>query len=92
MSIFHAWIKGDRDKAVSNSSGFLTLDEILVELARFGEVTLCRMRNGLWWCYLEMQKEGVSMRVKSESDHTTPYSAALQCADRLSDLQPRSSA
>lgn len=64
------------------------LADVLLRLARFGKPTITSMRGGVWWCYVSMHVAavGASVDVKSESDHPTPISAALQCEQRINEM------
>lgn len=61
-----------------------TLDECLIELSRYGEPSLTKMKRG-WWARIEVfvTGKGVQFDVNSESDNATPHNAVCQCYDRL---------
>lgn len=62
-----------------------TLESVLDDLTRYGQPTLCVLKERGWWCYVEMNVavEGASYKIKSECTHETAVSAALECRSRV---------
>ncbi len=63
----------------------VTLDQILLALARHGRTRIGQYNSSNWHCTVEMHvaAAGVSFEVKSSFDHTSPISAARECAERV---------
>lgn len=63
----------------------MTLEQMLVDMARFGPTTLTQFDSGLWFCYCEPRVNacGVVFKVKSKGKHATPTEAATECHANL---------
>lgn len=65
----------------------MTLEALLLELSRYGQVRLGQYGTGnsKWHCSLDLfvTGKGVSMEIKSDHNSMTPIQAAMQCSDRL---------
>lgn len=67
----------------------MTLETLLLELSRYGQVRIGQYGSGStgWHCSLNLfvTGKGVSMEIMSEhsSANMTPMQAAMQCSDRL---------
>lgn len=64
--------------------GAQTLEEMLLELAKYGKPRLSHDGDG-WYCAVEMyvSASGVDFKVASEFGRPSPIAAARQCAQRL---------
>lgn len=68
-----------------------TLDQLLTNLSKFGQVTLSTYTSSFgdkksgWHCTIDVNFTGVGGRLefKSELFHPTPLAAARQCAERM---------
>jgi hypothetical protein len=61
------------------------LQSVLLDLDRFGDVSLSRLRAYGWWCRIEVRTTalGAEFKVGSEMKHPTPLAAAFECRERL---------
>ena len=73
----------------SAQANFSTLDEVLIDLSRFGEPRLS-MSSGFngksgWFCGIDVfiTGEGIQFKITSEFYHAKPMGAASQCHERL---------
>ena len=57
-------------------------DDLLMTLAAYGKPSLHRMDRG-WWCRLELVHAGATVKIDSETNHSTPRLAVSECVDRL---------
>jgi hypothetical protein len=62
-----------------------SVEELLLELKRYGYPNLYCMKSGLWWCTIDMRVgvEGADFKIKSKSKHSDMKEAVLECHDRV---------
>lgn len=62
-----------------------TLEDVLLELAKWGCPRLHCHRDGEWSAMVDanITPQGAKFEVRSEFNHKTPMTAALQCRERL---------
>ena len=65
----------------------MTTDDMLMNLCQYGKPSLTRMANG-WWCRVTMNTDsaGASIQIDSETNHTMPRMAVIECATRIDDF------
>lgn len=62
------------------------LEDLLLELAKWGQPNLCQMGSeGGWYCWVDVKvnASGVDFKVKSGTKHTTPHEAVIDCHSKL---------
>lgn len=61
------------------------LEDILLELSRFGQARLHQFKDGEWSCAVDanITPIGAKFEVRSEFTCKTPTAAAVQCRERL---------
>ena len=71
--------------AVSSDQQQPDLEQLMVDLARYGKPRLSMVRPGLWHASIEMNTSavGASFDVKAEFDHATPVEAVTTLAQRM---------
>lgn len=63
------------------------LEQLLVNLQKFGQVNVHSFKDGSWSCSVEMvmRAQGSDYKIRSEFDHATPRAAVEQCTDRVNE-------
>lgn len=63
----------------------LSLEELLLELAKYGKPGVTMLSASGWWCKCELYVtgKGVEFKIDSETKHANPRSAAAECYARV---------
>ena len=63
----------------------MTLEQILDELARYGQIRLNTFDDDTWCCIckLNIKAKGSDFEIKSNMDHPIHIAAANECLDRV---------
>lgn len=61
------------------------MEDDLIWIAQFGEVSVTRMESGKWWAHTSIITPalGATVKVRAESDHARPSDAARQLRERV---------
>ena len=79
MNVFD-FFKQTKDVGTSE----IVLEYLLLEMHRWGKVSLHAMNSGHWWCAIDLAFAGAKIEVKSESNvHKTPSAATQARREKL---------
>ncbi|EKD89532.1 MAG: hypothetical protein ACD_33C00046G0013 [uncultured bacterium] len=69
----------------SPTPSFKTLEELLNELSKYGEVSIRYFKDKTWYCCIDMFVigEGISFKIASDFKQPTAMNAAETCRERL---------
>jgi len=74
--------KTDLVKTRNTSTCKMTLEQVLYELARYGQPYVMVSSSG-WWSGVDMHvsAQGTTFKIRSDMGHKSPLDAALQCLE-----------
>ena len=85
LKLFKASAPAAVDEPTKMGSSVEPLEDIIMDLAKWGRPSLMQHRDGDWSCGVEVNVTpvGAKFDVRSDFKHGTPSEAAAVCRDRL---------